>query len=114
MSKYLRKKKNRNVFVFEEVPHRLLKSLSDLNGTDPYIHSGSVEEIFRELNNALASEEAQPTVSQMRKIYDKLECSKRQILLDTGARSLFESRPFKEMNILAAFYAEELRKEIVR
>ena len=26
--------------------------MSDLNGTDPYIHSGTVEGVFREMGNA--------------------------------------------------------------
>jgi len=30
-------------FVFEEQRHRLMKSLSDLNGTDPHIHDGKPE-----------------------------------------------------------------------
>jgi len=31
---------NHEWFVFESMDHRLSKSLSDLNGTDPYIHGG--------------------------------------------------------------------------
>jgi len=36
-------------FLFESVNWRIQKSLSDLNGTDPYIHDGTVEGVFREL-----------------------------------------------------------------
>src|SRR2546427_10285840 len=40
-------------FVFEERRHRLTKSLSDLNGTDPHIHDGRPEGVLRALTNAL-------------------------------------------------------------
>lgn len=40
-------------FVFESRPHRLSKSLSDLNGTDPYIHEGTVHGVLRGLMNVL-------------------------------------------------------------
>ncbi len=40
-------------FVFESVNRRLQKSLSDLDGTDPLIHGGTVRGVFRELSNAL-------------------------------------------------------------
>ena len=36
-------------FVFESRNRRLQKSLSDLNGTDPNIHEGTVEGVMREL-----------------------------------------------------------------
>jgi hypothetical protein len=34
------------------MPWRFQKSLSDLNGTDIYVHNGSVEGVFRELARA--------------------------------------------------------------
>ena len=39
-------------FVFESRHRRLLKSLSDLDGSDPNIHGGTVEGVMRELCNA--------------------------------------------------------------
>jgi len=39
-------------FVFEAVPRRLEKSLSDLAGTDVYIHHGTTDGLYRQLNNA--------------------------------------------------------------
>ena len=40
-------------FVFEAKEYRIGKSLSDLDGTDPYIHGGKPEGVLRELSNAL-------------------------------------------------------------
>jgi hypothetical protein len=42
-------------FVFESVKRRLSKSLSDLDGTDPYIHGGTVRGVLREVCNAFVS-----------------------------------------------------------
>src|SRR5215813_3528025 len=38
--------------VFESVQRRLAKSMSDLDGTDPYIHNGTVGGVMREVCNA--------------------------------------------------------------
>ncbi len=48
--------------VFESVRRRLNKSLSDLDGTDPYIHGGTVRGVMREVCNAFVSRGTQPTV----------------------------------------------------
>lgn len=44
-------------FVFEAIPWRLQKSLSDLNGTDVDIHGGSAAGVFRQLLSALVGTE---------------------------------------------------------
>jgi hypothetical protein len=59
-------------FVFESVKRRLSKSLSDLDGTDPYIHEGTVRGVMREVCNAFVSRGTQPTVPQMTKMYREL------------------------------------------
>ncbi len=41
-------------FVFESVRHRLNKSLSDLAGTDPYIHEGTSRGVLGALVNVLS------------------------------------------------------------
>jgi hypothetical protein len=44
-------RKSHTCFVMETQSYRLTKSLSDLNGTDVYIHNGTVEDVFREMGN---------------------------------------------------------------
>jgi hypothetical protein len=44
--------------VCETVRRRINKSLSDLDGTDVYIHGGTVRGVFRELCNAFVQESA--------------------------------------------------------
>ena len=62
----------RQWFVCEARHLRLLKSLSDLNGTDPYIHNGKIVREFRELCNIFAKPDRQPTVQQMGQIYREM------------------------------------------
>jgi hypothetical protein len=40
---------NHTWLLFESRGWQIQKSLSELNGTDPYIHGGPAESIFREL-----------------------------------------------------------------
>src|SRR5271166_31269 len=57
-------------FVFETRERRVQKSLSDLNGTDPNIHDGTVEGVMREICSAFVrTTAARPTVPEMMQIY---------------------------------------------
>src|ERR1700733_12620184 len=60
-------------FVFESARHRLQKSLSDLNGTDPFIYGSSADGVLREIRNALARHGTHPTAHQMRSIFEELK-----------------------------------------
>ena len=93
-------------FVFEAVRRRLPKSLSDLDGTDPYIHDERPQGVFRELGNALVRSGKQPTVRQMRIIYNNIKTASPLIVKNAGARSLFEARVFKQLVVLAREYAD--------
>src|ERR1700733_3191325 len=59
-------------FVFESSRHRLQKSLSDLNGTDPFIYGPNPEGILREIRNAPARHDVQPTSEHMWDVFDIL------------------------------------------
>jgi len=90
-------------FVFEERPHRISKSLSDLNGTDPYIHGGRPEGVLTALANALVRIRHRPTVAQLRVIYEDLRAA---IKRDLHTTNLFEARAFKELVVAARISAE--------
>jgi len=91
-----------NWFVFESVSRRLNKSLSDLDGTDPYIHGGTVRGVMREVCNAFVSPEKQPTVPQMMKMYRELRRDSTRILKNAGAQSIFTARVFSDLCLAAA------------
>jgi hypothetical protein len=89
-------------FVFEAKAHRLTKSLSDLSGTDEYVHGGTITGIFREICSAFVREERQPTVQQMRSIYREVATGLPEILRRTGAKSIFGARIFQDISVLAS------------
>jgi hypothetical protein len=92
-------------FVFESTRRRVHKSLSDVGGTDEYIHGGRVSGVLRELGNALVRRQSAPTVQQMSSIYRELREGARKVQARAGAKSLFEARVFKELVVPAGMSA---------
>ncbi len=93
-------------FVFEAKKRRLQKSLSDLDGTDPLIHDGTVKGVFRELNNALVKSKYQPDIDHMRRIFRHIKTASPLIMKSVGTQSLYGARIFKRLVVLATKYAE--------
>ena len=94
--------------VCESVPHRIKKSLSDLDGTDAYIHAGTVAGIFRELGNAFVRSARQPAVEQMMQIYRVLRARFNETLKNAGASDPFNARVFRDLCVLASAAADEI------
>jgi hypothetical protein len=92
-------------FIFEAEKHRLKKSLSDLDGTDPYIHEGKPEGVLRELTNALYREENNPALDELREIYKDLRRAASKLKSKFGG-SLFAARPFRELVMVARMSAD--------
>jgi hypothetical protein len=84
-------------FVFEEKPYRIQKSLSDLNGTDPQIHTGQVSGVLRELRNIFRRTRNQPSVPEMMSTFQSISRKSTGILAAAGATSLFEARVFQDL-----------------
>ena len=85
-------------FVFETKPRRVQKSLSDLDGSDPNIHDGTVEGVMREVCNAFVrSRAARPAVPEMMRTYHGLSRKLDAIRAAAGARSVFEARIFDDL-----------------
>lgn len=94
-------------FVCESQNWRLSKSLSDLNGTDGYIHGGTIAGVFRELGNAFVRSGRQPSVQQMWKIYRDVRRSLPEILRAAGTNSVYHARVFKEICVVASASADK-------
>lgn len=94
--------------VCETKRHRIKKSLSDLDGTDVYIHDGTVRGVFRELCNAFVRNRRQPSVVQMMQIYRILRSKFASILQAAGAKDPFNARVFLDLCVLASAAADEL------
>src|SRR5205809_5876958 len=72
--------------VCETKKHRIKKSLSDIDGTDVYIHDGTVSGVFRELCSAFVRRRPKPTVVQMMRIYRVLRSEFKATLRSAGAK----------------------------
>jgi hypothetical protein len=55
--------------VFETRSHRVWKSLSDLAGTDEYVHGGTPRGVLQALTNALVGRRHQPTAAELEEVY---------------------------------------------
>jgi hypothetical protein len=88
-------------YAFESKPYRALKSLSDLNGTEFYIHDNRPIGVFRCLTNALARTQHRPTVRELQGIYYETWERARSIKHELATNSLFDSRPFSELVVTA-------------
>ena len=113
-------KKKHAWFVCEAKNRRLAKSLSDLDGTDPYVHHGNVTGVYRELCNAFVRTHRQPTIQQMRRIYEDIVRNLPVILKEAGSNSIYNARVFKDICVIASASADRnvsgtnIRKRIMR
>jgi len=87
-------------FVFDTVPYRLDKALSDLGGIRPRIHDRSAESVLRGVMNALGRQRHQPTLSNLLDLYAAVAEGARQIKR-TYSNDLFETRPFNDLGFIA-------------
>jgi hypothetical protein len=83
-------------FLWESTPRRVQKSLSDLDGTDVYIHGGTAEGALSQMRNAFVRE-VMPPVAKMLVVYRCLEESVPDILADAGTTSLFAASVFNAL-----------------
>jgi hypothetical protein len=88
-------------FLCESTPHRLNKSLSDLDGTDPYIHGNRSEGVLRILMNALVRLRNPPTLAELKTIYREVRIAASKLKNEFGGAPLFEARAFRELVFLA-------------
>ena len=94
--------------VCETRRHRIKKSLSDLDGTDVYVHDGTVRGVLRELCNVFVRTRRQPTIEQMMRIYRVLRSGFDGILRSAGASDPFNARVFRDLCVLASAAADDI------
>jgi len=96
-------------FVFESVNRRLEKSLSDLKGTEGYVHGGNPSGLFPALCDAFVRVRQQPTVQQMDAVYSGLKEHLPRIMHHAGAGSAFGTRVFSDLRYAAQLLATQQR-----
>lgn len=84
-------------YVFEAKAHRAEKSLSDLKGTEIFIHGGRPLGVLRELTNLLIGRRPQPNVTELKAILSKLQEAANGIKREQRIKSLFEPRAFVDL-----------------
>jgi hypothetical protein len=99
--------------VCETIPHRIKKSLSDLDGTDAYVHGGTIRGVFRELRNAFVGSARQPSVTEMLQIYRLLRARLPGILKRAGATDAFNASVFKELCVAASSALAESTQDLI-
>jgi len=92
-------------FVFDTVPHRLDKALSDLGGIRPRIHDRSPESVLRALMNVLGRLTDRPTFGDLLNVYREVEKGARRIKREYSL-DLFDTKPFAELIFIAHETAE--------
>jgi len=91
---------NHQWFVFDTVPYRMDKALSDIGGIRPRIHNRTPESVLRALMNALGRQKDQPTLANLKSIYGDVERMARRIKRDYS-NDLFDTRPFADLAYVA-------------
>jgi hypothetical protein len=88
-------------FVCESRDRRLLKSLSDLNGTDAYVHHGTVAGVLRELRNMFRKPDQQPTVGEMMRVYRGVVKRTPALLTASRSRTIYTKQIFEDLCVSA-------------
>ncbi len=88
-------------YLFEAKAHRVQKSLSDLNGTDPCTHHCKPLGVLQQLTNALIRTRHRPTVIELEAILGDLKKAAVKIKRTLGTKSLFGSRAFEDLVYVA-------------
>jgi hypothetical protein len=98
----------KHIYLFESVKRRLNKSLSDMDGTDVYIHHGTPQVLLRVLADALVRETRQPTMAQLENVHAALVRRIPRLKGELRSDSLFTARAFRELVTLATRAAENI------
>ena len=94
------KEKSHTWFVMESAPRRLDQSTSDLGGTDPNIHFGTVEGVLSGLRSAFVHKSS-PPVPKMLQAYRIVESNVQKTLEDAGTHDIYAASVFKELCFVA-------------
>jgi hypothetical protein len=98
---------NHQWFLFEATPFRVQRTLSDLSGTDAYIHGDASTRLLVGLTDALVRATTQPSLGELRQIHRFLQDRASRVRRDYG--TLFGARAFRDLVVVATDFA---RREV--
>jgi hypothetical protein len=90
-------------FLFEAKRLRVQRTLSDLSGTDVYIHGEGSQRLLVALTDALVRATKQPTVDELGRIHRFLRDKSSGIRRNYG--TLFGARAFRDLVVVATDFA---------
>jgi hypothetical protein len=93
-------------FLLEARSHRIQKTLSDLSGTDPYIHRNSPRQLLIALTDALVRVARQPTLDELDEVFQLLGTEAREIRRRYG--TVFGARAFRDLVVVAVDFATRI------
>lgn len=91
--------KEHNWYVLETRPHRILKSLSDLNGFEPFIRGYGVDGTLSALTDIFLRSTEQRSANELKKLYRSLSRQVPTIKQRSRSRTLFSPRAVQELVI---------------
>jgi hypothetical protein len=94
---------NHQWILFEAKPFRVQRTLSDLSGTDAYIHGDASTRLLVGLTDALVRVTKQPTLPELRQIHRFLQDRSSGIRREYG--TLFGARAFRDLVVVATGFA---------
>ena len=83
-------------YILEATDYRLQKSLSDLNGHDPFIHNGTVAGVLVKLTDIFPGGRNQPDPIQMLSLYRKVRMASAELRQRHG-NNLFSPSCFRKL-----------------
>ncbi len=87
--------------VLEEKAYRLQKSLSDLNGYDPFVHRGTVTGLLQALLDAFGNPAHSLSMTEMKASYAALRMVAAQLKVDNGWPDLYRAAAFRQLVVAA-------------
>jgi hypothetical protein len=91
--------------LLESRPFRLQQSLSDLNGFDPYIHHGTIDDMIHAIRDVFTDARPFPvaTIRQVHQVYRALRTFAREKF---GAASPYSADRFRQLVTAGRTYVE--------
>jgi hypothetical protein len=90
-------------FLLEARPYRIQRTLSDLGGTDAYIHGDGPRRLLIALTDALVRAAKQPTLDELYRMFQILSAEATGIRQNYG--TLFGARAFRDLVVVAVDFA---------
>ena len=100
---------NHHWIVLEEMPYRIQKSLSDLNGYDPHIHHGTVTGLLQVLRDAFHNPLRTVSMAGLKNAYSRLRGSAEDLKTENRWMDLYRPEAFRQLVFASNKISGEMR-----